>query len=81
MQTLLFFILFVNQYCVPLRLKPFTGFAPVILSNDTGPQPTVRPAPFGADNRIRTGDLILTMDALYLLSYIGIKKCGTPVNQ
>ena len=25
---------------------------------------------FGADTRIRTGDLILTKDALYLLSYI-----------
>ena len=27
---------------------------------------------FGADGRIRTGDLILTKDALYLLSYISI---------
>ena len=26
----------------------------------------------GADTRIRTGDLILTKDALYLLSYISI---------
>ena len=26
----------------------------------------------GADNQIRTGDLILTKDALYLLSYISI---------
>ncbi len=26
----------------------------------------------GADDRIRTGDLILTKDALYLLSYISI---------
>ena len=25
---------------------------------------------YGADGRIRTGDLILTKDALYLLSYI-----------
>ena len=28
------------------------------------------PCFLGADNRIRTGDLILTKDALYLLSYI-----------
>ena len=27
-------------------------------------------SPYGADGRIRTGDLILTKDALYLLSYI-----------
>ncbi len=27
---------------------------------------------YGADTRIRTGDLILTKDALYLLSYISI---------
>ena len=27
-------------------------------------------SPYGADDRIRTGDLILTKDALYLLSYI-----------
>ena len=27
-------------------------------------------SPTGADGRIRTGDLILTKDALYLLSYI-----------
>ena len=27
---------------------------------------------FGAFNRDRTGDLILTMDALYLLSYKGV---------
>ena len=27
----------------------------------------------GAFNRIRTGDLILTMDALYLLSYKGVR--------
>ena len=27
---------------------------------------------FGADSQIRTGDLILTKDALYLLSYISI---------
>ena len=26
----------------------------------------------GADDRIRTGDLVLTKDALYLLSYISI---------
>ena len=26
----------------------------------------------GADGRIRTGDLILTKDALYLLSYISV---------
>ncbi len=31
---------------------------------------------FGADNRSRTGDLILTKDALYLLSYIS--KDGDP---
>ena len=29
---------------------------------------------FGADDRIRTGDLILTKDALYLLSYISISR-------
>ena len=29
---------------------------------------------FGADNQIRTGDLILTKDALYLLSYISIGR-------
>ena len=28
---------------------------------------------FSADTRIRTGDLILTKDALYLLSYISIR--------
>ena len=27
-------------------------------------------SPYGADDRIRTGDLILTKDALYRLSYI-----------
>ncbi len=27
---------------------------------------------YGADNQIRTGDLILTKDALYLLSYISV---------
>ena len=27
---------------------------------------------YGADTRIRTGDLILTKDALYLLSYISM---------
>ena len=27
---------------------------------------------YGADSQIRTGDLILTKDALYLLSYISI---------
>jgi hypothetical protein len=27
---------------------------------------------FGASSRDRTGDLILTMDALYLLSYRGV---------
>ena len=30
----------------------------------------------GAFNRNRTGDLILTMDALYLLSYKGVMVCG-----
>ena len=30
----------------------------------------------GASSRDRTGDLILTMDALYLLSYRGIFICG-----
>ena len=29
----------------------------------------------GADDQIRTGDLILTKDALYLLSYISIFFC------
>ena len=29
----------------------------------------------GADGRIRTGDLILTKDALYLLSYISALSC------
>ena len=29
---------------------------------------------FGASSRDRTGDLILTMDALYLLSYRGVLK-------
>ena len=29
----------------------------------------------GADGRIRTGDLILTKDALYLLSYISALPC------
>ena len=29
-------------------------------------------SPFGADDRIRTGDLILTKDALYRLSYISM---------
>ena len=28
---------------------------------------------YGADNQIRTGDLILTKDALYQLSYISIR--------
>ena len=28
---------------------------------------------YGADTRIRTGDLILTKDALYLLSYISMR--------
>ena len=28
----------------------------------------------GADTRIRTGDLILTKDALYLLSYISVRE-------
>ena len=31
---------------------------------------TLRRRFYGADTRIRTGDLILTKDALYLLSYI-----------
>ena len=30
---------------------------------------------FGADSQIRTGDLILTKDALYLLSYISESSC------
>ena len=33
---------------------------------------------FGADTRDRTGDLILTMDALYRLSYVGLKKKSGP---
>ena len=32
-----------------------------------------RGAQSGADTRIRTGDLILTKDALYLLSYISVR--------
>ena len=30
----------------------------------------------GADSQIRTGDLILTKDALYLLSYISMPRTG-----
>ena len=30
---------------------------------------------YGADSQIRTGDLILTKDALYLLSYISESSC------
>ena len=35
-------------------------------------------APYGADNQIRTGDLILTKDALYRLSYISISCVCAP---
>ena len=31
----------------------------------------------GADTQIRTGDLILTKDALYRLSYISMLPCGS----
>ena len=34
--------------------------------------PTKRECVFGADNRIRTGDLVLTKDVLCLLSHISI---------
>ena len=34
----------------------------------------------GASSRDRTGDLILTMDALYLLSYRGVFKCEQKYN-
>ena len=30
---------------------------------------------FGADDQIRTGDLVLTKDALCLLSYTSISQC------
>ena len=33
----------------------------------------------GADTRIRTGDLILTKDALYLLSYISMPLGATMI--
>ena len=33
------------------------------------------PSKVGADSQIRTGDLILTKDALYLLSYISESSC------
>ena len=33
----------------------------------------------GADGRIRTGDLILTKDALYLLSYISALSAATVI--
>ena len=37
------------------------------------PSPSICEGDFdGADSQIRTGDLILTKDALYLLSYISI---------
>ncbi len=35
------------------------------------PPPKAAPREAGADDRTRTGDLVLTKDALYLLSYIG----------
>ena len=34
-------------------------------------------SPTGADGRIRTGDLILTKDALYLLSYISAVRISS----
>ncbi len=34
--------------------------------------PTKRECVFGADNRIRTGDLVLTKDVLCLLSHISV---------
>ena len=37
------------------------------------------PGAFGADNRIRTDDLILTKDVLCLLSYISIYRLAQPV--
>ncbi len=36
---------------------------------------------FGAANQSRTGDLILTKDALYLLSYSSIWRPGTGSNR
>ncbi len=40
----------------------------------------------GADDRIRTGDLVITSDPLYRLSYVGPKKlklppCGGSLNK
>ena len=32
---------------------------------------------YGAHNQTRTGDLILTKDALYLLSYVGVLHSST----
>ena len=43
---------------------------PANFSRKTKEKPAISDWFYGADTRIRTGDLILTKDALYLLSYI-----------
>ena len=60
-------LLIAKEKSTPLCWSAFDGDAP------PAPKKTslvVRDVFFGADNQIRTGDLVLTKDVLYLLSHI-----------
>ena len=42
---------------------------------NAGPEAGVRDVDDGADDQTRTGDLLITNQLLYRLSYIGLKRC------
>ncbi len=53
------------------RIRTCEGTRPLDLQSNAFDHSAI-PARLGADTRNRTGDLILTMDALYRLSYVGV---------
>ena len=67
-------------------MKPYAGLPftsclrlPAVALRDLAA--ALRRTKAGADDRTRTGDLVLTKDALYLLSYIGSpSRCLPPTN-
>ena len=59
-------LLTAKEKSTPLCWGAFGGDAPQLQKN----VPRCKGRFFGADNQIRTGDLVLTKDVLYLLSHI-----------